>query len=448
MSTAKQKTPLHILRLSISNYGIIQAAAIDPDGNPIILAGDNGAGKSTVLNAIESVLFGRRMAEPVTKGKDKALLKLELAEVGETKPLYKIEQIIKKEKDGPVYAIKVLDAEGKQVPSPVKFIESLIASGAALDPTAIMQPRPGERPETFAKRQAETLMERFGLSKKAKALDAQIEAKAAERKSAKEKVDSLQAQLDAIEVPKGTPDAPLDVSDLAKRLTEMNNLDGERSKLADKVNSKKESLERAQKAYNDAEAAFNKAKEALAGAKKDLSDMESTAQEFEEMSPAAGIAAAVAEIQTKLSNANEINAAVQKKVQRKRLSAELSAAETLHNDADTELARIREERLELVRKAKLPVPGLTLTDEALLFNGKPLVQESTGNQIRVCSELAMAEEPDCRVIFLREGSLTNAANRKIIYESAIARGWQVWEEHFSEQPMDGALWIEGGKVEA
>jgi DNA repair exonuclease SbcCD ATPase subunit len=437
MSTKK---PLHIIRLSLTNCGIIEAAAICPDSNkPLVLAGDNGQGKSTVLNAIESVLFGRKLAEPITHGQDKAEIKLDLAEAGETKPLYRIEQVVKKTPTGPVYGLKVYDADKKQVPSPRDFINSLIASGAALDPTEIMQARPGERPETFAKRQAETLMERLGLSAQAATLDAQIADKAETRKIAKNAAEALQSRLEALEVPPGTPDDPVDVAELGTKIATYKQLEAERGKLEEKVTNCASSLKRATEALAAAQKAWDAARDAEANASNMLGH-------FNEMNPKEGLASAIEEAQSKLSSANATNAAVTKKRDRKALSVQLAEAEGKTSRLTTELDKLREQRLDIVRNAKIPVEGLELTPEALLYNGKPLSQESTGNQIRICSMLAMSEEPACRVIFLRSGALTNTKNKKTVFDIAQQRGWQCWCEEFSETPQEGALWVEAGNI--
>lgn len=437
MSTKK---PLHIIRLSLTNVGIIEAAAICPDtGKPLVLSGDNGAGKSTVLNAIESVLFGRKLAEPITHGQEKAEIKLELAEAGATKPLYRIEQVIKQGKDGPAVGLKVYDADKKQVPSPRDFINSLIASGAALDPTEIMQARPGERPETFAKRQAETLMTRLGLSEQAKTLDEQIKTKAEARKKAKDDAEGLQSRLEALEVPPGTPDEPVDVAELGAKIATYNQLQAEREKMNEKVRSAEDASKRAKDALEKAQNDYNVATLRQA-------DLARMLEEFNDMNPEDGLTNALREAQDSLSTANATNAAVTKKRDRKTLSAQLAEAEGKTSRLTTELDKLREQRLDIVRNAKLPVEGLELTEDALLYKGAPLAQESTGNQIRVCSLLAMAEEPECRVLFIREGALTNTANKKIIFDLAAERGWQCWCEEFSETPKDNALWISAGTV--
>lgn len=441
------KQPLHILQLRITNYGIIRAAAILPDGSPVILAGDNGQGKSTVLSAIESVLFAKKLAAPVTTGEDKSKLELELGEAGSTKPLYKIEQIIKNDDKGkPQYNLKIIGADGKQIPSPVQFIESLMQSGAALDPTAMLQAKPGERPETLAKRQAEELMSRLGLTAKAEALDKQINDLSTARKLSNDTVDSLKARLAALEVPKGTPDEPLDISALAKEQSDLSGLLAQRQRLADKIGPKKESEANAKKRVEELKRLLAEAEETLKGASRIVKDAEHELSEFDESNPPDAISAELDQVKEKLNNANAINAAVSQKQQRKQVSDELTQAEAKAGTLTKELETARDSRLNLVRSAKLPLEGLELTAEALLYKGKPLVQESTGNQIRICAQLAMAENPECRVLFIREGSLTNTANRKIIYDIADERGWQVWEEHFSESPMKDALWVEGGEV--
>lgn len=447
MSTTATKPPLQIIQLRITNFGIIRAAAILPDGSPVILAGDNGQGKSTVLLAIESVLFAKKLAKPITTGADKAKLELELGEAGTTKPIYTIEQIIKDGADGkPLYNLKVIGADGKQVPSPSEFIKSLMESGAALDPTAIMQPRPGERPETLAKRQAEQLMERLGLTERAAELDKAIEKLTGDRKVANDNTDRLKARLGAMEVPKGTPDVPLDISALAKEQSELNGLMAQRQRLCDKIGPKRESVKGAELRVSELEKMLATAKETLAGAKKLATDADSELVDFDETNPPEGVQDALNGVMEKLTNANAINGAVQKKQERKQLSTELTEAEAKAGTLTKELDTAREERLNLVREAKLPLEGLELTADALLYKGKPLVQESTGNQIRICAELAMAENPECRVLFIREGSLTNHKNKQIIYDVAQEKGWQVWEEAFSEQPIKDALWVEGGEV--
>lgn len=439
--------PLHIIRLSIRNFGIISAVAVDPDnGNPTVIAGDNGQGKSTILNAIETVLYGTKLAAPVQEGQEKAEIQLDLGAAGDTKPLYRIQKIIRQTENGPVENLKVLDADKKQVPSPAKFIESLIGSGAAIDPTALMQARPGERPETFAKRQAEMLMERLGLTQKATEIDDKIKGVMDTRKTANDAVDSLRARYDAAEVPPGTPDAPVDVAELSAKIGTYQQIENERERQVEKRKQAEDRKERASKAYQEALAVAERAQKALDTASDELNAIRTTVEDFNEINPPEAIAASLADARTKIATANQTNAAVAKKLERKKLSQELSAAEAKAGKLTKELEGLRQERLDIVRGAKLPIPDLELTAEALLYKGKPLSQESTGNQLRICSLLSMAEEPQCRVLLIREGALTSKKNRQIIYDCAKERGWSVWEEHFSETPMEGALWIQNGEV--
>jgi DNA repair exonuclease SbcCD ATPase subunit len=441
-------TPLHILSLTLVNVGIIKAAAINPDGSPVILAGDNGAGKSTILNAIESVLHNRKLADPVTHGQERGNIRMELGEPGSTTPLYRIEQIIKKGTDGEdCWNLKIVDAEGKQVPSPTAFIESLIASGAALDPTEIMQPRPGERPETFAKRQAETLMERLGLTEQAKGLDEQIKEKAARRTEVNKEVESRRARMEAIQLPANTPSEPVDVSAVTERLLEYKGLQTKRERLSEQKATKDASHAHAVQTTSKLRAELKAADEREQAAKKEAEGAAEMLEHFDDMNPIEGVQKAIGEMETVIKSATETNAAVAKRKERNLLSTELATAEQSAHALTTEISSLREQRLDLVRSAKLPVEGLELTEDALLFRGKPLAKESTGNRIRVCAMLAMAEKPDCRVLIIREGSLTNRKNLQIIYDLARERGYQTWVEAFSEQPQQGALWIEGGRVQ-
>ena len=54
--------PLTILQLQASNVKRLRAVNIRPDGQVVVLGGKNGAGKSSVLDAITYALAGERAA--------------------------------------------------------------------------------------------------------------------------------------------------------------------------------------------------------------------------------------------------------------------------------------------------------------------------------------------------------------------------------------------------
>lgn len=77
--------PLQIVELRASNVKRLTAVTIRPDehGNLVVLSGRNGAGKSSVLDAIAMALGGREQipAEPIRRGADRAEVVVDLGEL-------------------------------------------------------------------------------------------------------------------------------------------------------------------------------------------------------------------------------------------------------------------------------------------------------------------------------------------------------------------------------
>lgn len=435
---------LHILSLAITNNGIIEAMHIEPKtGKPVVLAGTNGAGKTTALNAIESILSDAKIA--IRKGEDKATVKMELSEPGDTQPIFQIKRTVTDRNGKKGDALEILDKDGKQISSPRKFIDELIGSGAALDPTEIMQPRPGEKPETFAKRQADTLMERLGIKSKAEKLDETIKTLMDTRKNTKADLDSAQARVDAIVIPKGTPDTAVDVVKLSEKIRGLDQIIRDETNHIDHAARMREAEVKAEREVAELEQKLVKAQTALLNAKSyketAVKAMEAAISAAEKAKPA------LEKLKTELATANQTNAAVQDRKTQKDLKTEVTAKQAKVDSYTKQIEDARDARLNLVKEAKIPVAGLVLTDAGLFYNGISLQNESQGNRARVCALLAVSETSvRAKILMLREGSLISKENRQIVYDIAQEKGWQVWEERFAEvKPKDG-LWIVAGEL--
>jgi recombinational DNA repair ATPase RecF len=66
--------PLKIVSFQASNIKKLTAIEITPDGNMVVLKGENGAGKSSVLDSIWYVLTGKRALpeRPIRDGASRA----------------------------------------------------------------------------------------------------------------------------------------------------------------------------------------------------------------------------------------------------------------------------------------------------------------------------------------------------------------------------------------
>ena len=74
---------MHIVRLECENFKILRAVEITTDGNIVTIGGDNGQGKSSVLDAIWVALKGRGVAPPIPirKGEEQCRIRVDLGEL-------------------------------------------------------------------------------------------------------------------------------------------------------------------------------------------------------------------------------------------------------------------------------------------------------------------------------------------------------------------------------
>ena len=63
-----------IVKLDVENIMRVNAVHIEPDGNVVILGGNNAQGKTSVLDAISMAIGGTRLCPdvPIREGQDEA----------------------------------------------------------------------------------------------------------------------------------------------------------------------------------------------------------------------------------------------------------------------------------------------------------------------------------------------------------------------------------------
>lgn len=117
-------------------------------------------------------------------------------------------------------------------------------------------------------------------------------------------------------------------------------------------------------------------------------------------------------------------------------------------DALTKAIKERDEqKLAAMATAKMPVPGLSFADGIVYFDGGqgpvPFSQASMAQKIRVSTAIAMAMNPKLRVIRIEDASLLDKTSMETIKEMARENRFQVWLECIeSSDPF--AIHIEDG----
>lgn len=425
---------MNILELKINDLKRITAIEIHPEtGKPIILTGDNGNGKSSVLDSIILALSNTGLDDPIRHGRPSGSVKLTL---GADKAEYLLERKVTKSGD----KLTLTDANGIAVQKPQTFLNGLLGN-YAFDPLEFTHLKPKE--------QVEALKVAAGLD--FTELDAQRAEFYAERTVVTRDGKEAAAQLAALTAPgDNVPAEEVSAVDLVGKLRVMEDA----IRLVDAADS---NLTTARANHGQAAAAVAKLREQLAAAEenekemakvmnerqKELADAMSKAPDEEQVQAARDAIAAV----------DETNKAVRNAAAYKALDEKVKALRLKVANLNRRIEEIDEEKKAAILNANLPLDGLELTEEGVMVNGTFFSQLSTAEQIRVSTLVAMSQNPALRIIIIREGALMNSANLAMIAKMADERGFQVWIERFQEAPgevglhiVDGAIAFEDGKA--
>lgn len=411
---------MKIIGLTAENVKRILAVRIeiDPETNMLVIGGENGAGKSSVLDSVAMALGGKDAIpdQPVRQGASKARVILETDEITVTRTWNANgTQLVVTAKDG-----------AKQA-SPQALLDSL-TNTTCLDPLAFTR--------LDAKKQGETLRRLVGLD--FEALDKERDAKYGERTIIGREVKTQEARVNGMQRHPGAPKELATVDEIAFRLkaaSEKNDTNAamrsELPKYDSDVIGAEENVEALKLAVRNAEEELARVKSELTNWTEDVTVCKGKREEFQKQIDA------LADVDTApiLEEMKTLEATNQKVRENKAWQEENDKLVTLTRKtaALTErLAGIDEEKETALSKAKFPVPGLSFTSDGVTFNGVPFDQSSSAEQLRVSVAMGFALQPSLKLALIRDGSLLDTNSLRLIAELAEQHGATVLVERVGD----------------
>lgn len=408
--------PLKIVDLKVQNIKRVRAVHITPNGeSTVILGGQNGAGKSSVLDAIAMALGGARAipADPVRHGAKQGSIVANLGDLV-------VERVIAK--DGQT-TLTVRDADGNRQRSPQRLLDEL-CSRIAFDPLEFLDMDPSK--------QNETLRQLLGLD--FSALDAERERCYSKRTEVSRDAKAARASSESIVVPPSTPEKPVVVTELLAELRAAN-------ELAEKVRTHARAVTELRTGVGDLERELARI-EALLMQRR----MQLKALERESPTPAPDTDA----IAKQIAEAEATNRKVHMRGQRDALEQK---ANTLDGEVAKLTARIAEidaDKARQIAACKFPVPGLALGEDGPTLDGVPLEQASQAQKLRVSVALGLAMNPRLKVLLVRDASLLDENSLALVAQMADAADAQVWLERVGDGDPTAVVIADGqvsGEVE-
>jgi energy-coupling factor transporter ATP-binding protein EcfA2 len=405
----------HLVGLRAENYKRLTLVDVEfePGGGAVAIMGRNEAGKSSLLDALETALAGRRgpkATEPIHQGADTARVIATFDDLIVTRTFTtKGTQITVAGRDGRRYA----NAED--------LLKDLY-SHIALDPLAFAR--------LTDKEQVDALLGLIGFDPTE--LDAEFKQLFDERTDLNRGLKGLRAQHDAIPAEPGTRREEVSAAALLAEVDRIEQHNRNILNLANRLESARADVRDALEVMEAAKARLRTA-EGNATAAKAAYD---AAPEIEDPAP----------LRAQIADLDRVNAAIRKQQDRDDLAKAIAVHEGTIDALEERMTAIRAEKREKLAAAKLPLPDLTITDDGVLLRaGTPFSQASTAAKAVTGTAIGMALNPNLRLIVIRDASLLDTENRETIDRLARENGFLVLMEIADTNAPVGIV-IEDGTV--
>ena len=364
---------MKINKLEIENVKRVKAVKISPTQNGLtVIGGRNGQGKTSVLDAIAWALGGDKF-KPSQAAREGSV----------TPPSLKIvmQNGLIVERTGKNSTLKVTDPKGEKGGQRLldEFVEKL-----ALDLPKFL--------ESSDKEKAAVLLHVIGVDSKLAELEKSENELYQERLAIGRIAD--QKEKFAKEQPYYTeaPDDLVSPADLIKEQQEILARNGQREQwkrqydqlIAERMHNDELIEETTRKLHELTEKAALLDKQVKDAAKSPNElKMESTA-----------------ELEESIANIDEINRKVRANLDKEKAEADAANYRKQYQELDIRLNEVRQQKIDLLRSADLPLPGLTVVEGELVYRGQRWDNMSSSEQLRVATAIIRKINPECGFVLL------------------------------------------------
>ena len=411
---------MKVIRLSASNVLRLKAVEVEPAGTVQIVAGKNGAGKSSLLNALYLALAGgqasREIAKPVREGEEWAEVQLDLGSLIVTRTW----------DDKGKTTLTVKAADGGNYKSPQTLLDQLIGK-LSFDPLAFTR--------LSAREQREALLDLLGLDF--------TEADAERQRLYDLRTDTGRRAHAFGEVPKLPKGAPIDevsASSILDRIRAASDLESKARSFDRQIQEREQRIELTLSRLEDLRSQIASLEDEATGHKDSIAQLTDARNGLPEPEDGAALQAELAQVEDRNKAARDNRRILEAAEQQNALQEEYAAF-------GRQIEGLDRAKADAIAAAEMPVAGLGFDESGVTFGGVPFGQASSAEQIRVSLAMAMALNPTLRVIRIMDGSLLDADSMAAIRAAAEEHDVQVWIEVVGDGDGDPAtIVIDDGEI--
>lgn len=428
-----------VKKLELVNFQVIKEFNADFDGNVYFITGDNELGKSTVLKAIGALLTGNRDAV-LKNGESKGFAKMIVGDDGEE---YEVE--LKFTKANPRGTLSIKSKTTGMKSDNVSMLQKIFGytDFDAVEFSRWSETAEGRRKQIEVVKSLLPEEVRTRISE----IDTTVAGLKTERTGVNRDLKTYKSISDAAGQGLTTQDLktyakPKDITELMKEQAENAQLIEKAKTVRSALEQRKKQLEEIPERLAAAKATYEKAieeakkaierteklyKEAIAQIESEKADYEARKANaekwlanYEENNPEK------LDTAEQLRKAEEHNKKAAKVAdylsKKKQADGKKAEAEKM----DSEIAELSAEREKLISSAKLPISGLSFSDDGLVLNDVPFVagKVSDSQIMEVAAKLIIASNPTVKVFRIARGESLGEKRLQSILDLAKKEGYQ------------------------
>ena len=404
---------LKILKFSAQNVKGIKVIELTPEGSNVTISGANGAGKSSVLDAITTTLVGGNL--PIHKDADSGRVEITIGP-------YTVTRSITAKGD----RLVVKQSDGSSLPEPRTMLKKLVGD-LCIDPVAFCAMK--------SRDQVELLFSLCpGLQDELDEINTRMEQTKARRAAINQELGTV------AKFPEEDPSLPETVVDsetllhqkqeTAKELELAQKLKLQITGLRATIDGQQKLIAGHQYAIEAAQATIDATQTKLT--KIMLNDSSTTASKRK-----------LEEADRAFMEAASLNERIR---ERDVVRLKKRSHENLKEEYNTLLGSMKDLDLlkaQVLAETAMPIEGLTIEDQGVCFNGVPVGNLSTSERVKVGAAIAVAQNPKAKIILADDASLLDSKSLQVLKETC--EDFQLWLVVNDETGKTG-IYIEDGTI--
>lgn len=362
-----------INQLEIENVKRVKAVKIEPTANGLtVIGGRNSQGKTSVLDSIAWALGGDRY-KPSQAQRDGSVLPPQLH--------VELSNGLIVERKGKNSDLKVIDPSGRKGGQQLlnQFVEQL-----ALDLPKFMS--------ASGKDKAQTLLQIIGVGDQLAQLEMDEQKLYQERLYIGRTADQKDKFAKEMESYDNVPKEPVSASELIRQQQDILARNGENQRKRERVsqyeylvNTKTEEVVRLQQQLQIKQSELQQAQADLQIAKTSALDLHDESTE---------------ELERNIQEVDELNRKVRANLDKEKAEEDARIYKNQYDALTVQINDIRQAKLDLLKGADLPLPGLSVQDGELIYQGFKWDNMSGSDQLKVATAIVRKLNPQCGFVLL------------------------------------------------